>query len=279
MNQSMIAASVSMNGIQRKLDVIADNVANVNTKGYKRKTATFADVLTTVRQHDADYRLPGRATPMGYTIGYGSRLTSLNRDFTQGSLTQTGVDTDVALQGDAMFEIMTRDGATAWIREGSFQYNIDRASGEKILVTAHGDQVLNSEDLEIRIAPDKELQIDEAGRIFAVKNGEAPEALGSLKLVKAIKPEQLMQTDNNYYVLPPDMDRNTVVQVLNLTGGDRSDPNQPAIYVRQGMLEESNVSLIDEVNELIQAQRAYQLSARALTSGDAMWGLANSLRA
>lgn len=275
MNQTMISAAVSMNGLQRKLDIIADNVANLNTKGYKRKTASFADVLTNVQQHNDDFRQPGRVTPMGYTLGYGSMLTDLSRDMSQGSLQHTGVSTDVALQGNALFEVGTPTG-TAWMREGSFHYIIDE--DERILTSAEGHPVMSTNDTEIRIPAGYEMKIDEAGRVFGVKTGEPDEELGQIKVVRPLKPELLVQTENNLYVLPQGTDRNTIVETLNLTG-DRSDPNAPHVYVMQGMLEESNVSMVDEMADLIQAQRAYQLASRALMSGDAMWGLANSLRA
>ncbi|MCY9759540.1 flagellar hook-basal body protein [Paenibacillus alvei] len=274
MNQSMISAATSMNGIQRKLDIVADNMANLNTNGYKRKSATFADVLTNVRQHDKDYRQPGRVTPMGYTLGYGARLTAMGRDFSQGSLKQTGVSTDFALEGNALFEIGLTNGQSAWIREGAFHYTIDPASNEKVLVTAQGDKVLDKDGAEIRIAPDQEIQVNDKGQVFVTKNGivAIPNPIATLKVVKPISPELLTQTENNYYVMAPNMNRNAVVEDLDLT------ENQ-TVHVRQGMIEQSNVSLIDEMNDLIQAQRAYQMSARALTSGDAMWGLANNLRA
>jgi len=274
MNQSMISAAASMNGIQRKLDIVADNMANLNTNGYKRKSATFADVLTNIRQHDKDYRQPGRATPMGYTLGYGSYLTALSRDFTQGALKQTGVSTDFALEGNALFELELDNGQSAWIREGAFHYTIDPNTKEKVLVTAQGDKVLDKDGAEIRIGLDQEIQVNDKGQVFATKNGltVVPNPIATLKVVKPISPELLIQTENNYYVMAPNTNRNAIVEDLDLT------QNQ-AVHVRQGMIEQSNVSLIDEMNDLIQAQRAYQMSARALTSGDAMWGLANNLRA
>lgn len=275
MNQTMIAAAVSMNGFQQKLDIIADNVANVNTKGYKRKTASFADVLTNVQQHNEDFQQPGRVTPMGYTLGYGSMLTGLSRDMSQGSLQHTGVSTDVALQGNALFEVGTPTG-TAWMREGSFHYIID--GDERILTSAEGHPVMSANDTEIRIPAGYEMKIDEAGRVFGVKTGEPDEELGQMKVVRPLKPELLVQMENNLFVLPQGADRNTFVETLNLTG-DRSDPNAPHVNVMQGMLEESNVSMVDEMAELMQAQRAYQLASRALISGDAMSELANNLRA
>ncbi|UHA75684.1 flagellar hook-basal body protein [Paenibacillus sp. 481] len=274
MNQSMIAASVSMYGLQRKMDVIADNVANINTNGYKRKTASFADVLTNVRQHDQDYRQPGRATPLGYTMGYGSMLNDINRDFSQGELVTTNVGTDFAIEGNAMFEIETANGP-AWVREGNFQLSPDGT--ETVLTTKQGHRVLDTNNVEIRIRAGYDMQVDTAGRVYEVKSGQAPLLVGTIKVVKPQKPELLVQTENNYYVLPANVNRNIVVQDLDLVAA--TPGGMAPASVRQGMLEHSNVTLTDEMTDLIQAQRAYQMSARALTSGDSMWGLANNLRA
>ena len=90
MNNSMISAKVSMTAIQQRLDVISDNIANVNTAGYKSKQANFEDVLTRVQQQDDKYKQDGRSTPMGYNLGFGARLVNLTRDMSQGSMKETG---------------------------------------------------------------------------------------------------------------------------------------------------------------------------------------------
>ncbi|TVX89475.1 flagellar hook-basal body protein [Paenibacillus agilis] len=279
MNISMITASTAMNGLQNKLDVIADNVANVDTNGYKRKTATFADVMTNVLQQGDDFERPGRATPSGYTTGYGSRLNSIQRDFSLGELVSTGVDTDIALQGNGLFEVQTAEG-NAFVREGQFQLMPDERAGVApggILTTKQGHVVMGANDQPIRIRNGFELRIDSLGRVFEYNSAVGdPIQVGVLKIVEPTKPELLMQADDNLYVIPAGTPRETVVTTLNLT--NIPPDGMLPLTVRQGMLEKSNVSLTDEMADLIQAQRAYQMAARALSSGDSMWGLANSLR-
>ncbi|MGZ9586295.1 flagellar hook-basal body protein [Paenibacillus marinisediminis] len=275
MNQSMIAASVSMSGLQRKMDVISDNVANVDTRGYKRKTASFSEVLTTAQQQLPEFALPGRATPLGYTDGYGSRLTSVMRDFSQGSFVQTNLPTDLALEGNGLFEVRTPEGQ-AYVREGDFQLSPVNDE-EAMLTTRDGYPVMSTDGTDIRIRKSYQMKIDEAGRVFEVNlaKNETNE-VGNIKIVQPVKPELLQQIENNLYTVPQGIDINTVIQQLDLTNIP-ADGNVP-LTVRQGVLENSNVSLTDEMTELIQAQRAYQMASRALSSGDAMWGLANSIR-
>ena len=274
MNQSIIAASVSMSGLQQKLNVIAVNVANIDTAGYKRKTASFSDVLTTVQQQLSDFELPGRATPLGYTNGYGSRLSSVMRDFTQGSLVTSNLPTDLALEGNGLFEVTTPNGV-AYVREGDFQ--LSPVGEGAILTTRDGYPINTTDNGVIRIQDGFQMKIDTAGRVYEVNSAtNVTNLVGTIRIMQPIKPELLSQIENNLYVIPQGVNANAVVQQLDLT-------NIPAdgivpLTVRQGVLEKSNVSMSDEMADLIQAQRAYQMAARALSSGDAMWGLANSIR-
>ncbi len=116
MNSSMINAMVSMNGMQQKLDVLADNIANVNTVGYKRKEASFEDLLTNMKQQDAAFRQPVRLTPLGFNQGWGSRLTMVQPDLAQGPIQPTDNPYDIAIEGDALFEVQTGLRATEPIR-------------------------------------------------------------------------------------------------------------------------------------------------------------------
>ncbi|SMG45804.1 flagellar hook-basal body protein [Paenibacillus aquistagni] len=280
MNQSIITASVSMSGMQRKIDVISDNVANLDTYGYKRKTASFADVLTNVTGQHNHFEQPGRATPLGFTNAYGMRMTGTMRDFSMGEINPTDVPTDFALIGEGLFEVASPEG-TAFVREGNFQL-IPAEGGEALLATQFGAPVqgmLDGAPVDFRIDVKKgfQMQVDEQGRVFEVKSSTGEQYyLGSLRIVRPTKPELLLQVDDNRYVIPEGIDRNSVVQELNLTEA-AADGIVP-LKVRQGALETSNVSLIDEMSELIQAQRAYQMASRALSSADQMWGLANSIR-
>lgn len=281
MNNSMISAMVSMGGIQHKLDTISDNMANSNTIGYKSKKSSFEDLLTKVQSHEPGMKQAGRATPLGFTLGWGSRMSGITEDMTQGSLKTTDVPTDLALEGNALFEIALDDkGNRAWTRDGSFKLSLaENDASYGYLTTNQGQMVLKTDGTPIAIPNGYHMKIDATGLITAaMPDGSDPMGLGYIKVVEPKQPHLLKQTDNNLYVLPDGTAAaaaNTIVSAVNL-----ADPAnaKKGIAVRQGTLEQSNVNLADEMVDLMQVQRAYQLMARALTSSDTMMGLANNLR-
>lgn len=279
MNSSMITASVSMGALQQKLDMLADNLANTNTVGYKRKTAVFQDIMTSFNTQVQDFNRPGRRSPLGFTEGWGSRLSSIQIDHTQGVLQQTGNMTDIAVEGNGLFEVRTTaeiGSAPAYTRHGSFQL-ISTGAGERMLVTSAGNPVVATnggvEDF-IRVPAGYNLSIAADGTLSAVGNeGTAAINLGKMKLVQVVNPEFLQAIDDNMYGIPEGIDSNNVVRdVTELPEGESG------LAVRQGFIEQSNVSMADEMTDLMIVQRAYQLSARALSSSEQMMGMANNLR-
>ncbi|CAM3348359.1 flagellar hook-basal body protein [Paenibacillus lupini] len=274
MNSSMINASVSMNALQQKLDMLADNIANVNTVGYKRKEATFEDLLNNTRRQPEEFNQPGRLTSLNFNQGWGSRLSMIQPNLQQGTIKTTDKDTDLAIEGDALFEVMVNgDGDRAYTRSGSLQLTVD-ANGDTILATAEGYPVMAStaagegplvlpNGYQLRVNPDGTAQ-------GVAKDGSTIE-LGSIKLVQATRPSALTLVADNLYEIADGINVADVLQNVTPSGDN-------GIALRQGALEQSNVNLGDEMTELINVQRAYQLAARALTSSDTMMGLANSLR-
>ncbi|MBB3110527.1 flagellar basal-body rod protein FlgG [Paenibacillus phyllosphaerae] len=273
MNSSMINAMVSMNGLQQKLDLLADNIANVNTVGYKRKEASFEDLLTTMTQQPEDFSQPGRRSPLGFNQGWGSRLVSIQPDLSQGPLQQTDLPYDLAISGNALFEVITDDaGTTAYTRNGAFQATMD-ASGETILTTKEGYPVVGTDGDRIILPTNaKSVRIDEDGSIVSQSQAGEFETIGQVRLMQAQKPAMLTQVADNLYTIADGMNVGDVLTEVD--AGTDSD-----ITIRQGYLEQSNVDLTEEMTELTTVQRAYQLTARALTSSDTMMGLANNLRA
>ncbi|WHX48757.1 flagellar hook-basal body protein [Paenibacillus woosongensis] len=271
MNNSMISAMVSMNGIQQRLDMIADNMANVNTAGYKRKEAAFQDTLNSVMQQSSDFQLGGRATPLGLSMGFGSRMSELSVNFKQGTLKETGKMTDLAIEGNAMFQVLTRDGEIGFTRAGNFSVQPnpeDQAMG--YLVTSLGHPVLDEEGELIEVPTGSKLHIDGAGNIIAV-DGEVETEVGRIGLVTPLRPDALIQKDSSLFVLPPGVREGIIAATSDL-------PEEEQATIRQGVLENSNVDLANEMAEMLKVQRAYQLAARALTSSDTMMNLANNLR-
>ncbi|MFC4599717.1 flagellar hook-basal body protein [Cohnella hongkongensis] len=270
MNSSMITAAVSMGALQQRLDLLADNVANLNTVGYKRKTAVFEDILTSVNRQLEDFNQPGRKTPLGLVGGWGTKLVSIHTDMTQGSLQETGIMTDVAIEGNGLFEVRTADGARAFTRHGPFQLLPD-GEGERVLLTNTGQQVIGVGDEPVRVPNGYDLRIAEDGALTGVsEDGLETVDLGRLKLVELTNSDLLRALADNLFGIPADVDPGSVVR--ELADGD------VGIAVRQGFVEQSNVSMAEETSDLMMVQRAYQLSARALSSSEQMMGLANSLR-
>ncbi|MGO4110649.1 flagellar hook-basal body protein [Paenibacillus sp. YAF4_2] len=274
MNSSMINASVSMNALQQKLDMLADNIANVNTVGYKRKEATFEDLLNNTSKQPEAFNQPGRLTSLNFNQGWGSRLSMIQPNLQQGTIKTTDKDTDLAIEGDALLEVtVNANGDRAYTRSGALQLTVD-ANGDTILATAEGYPVTAStaagegplvlpNGYKLRVNPDGTAQ-------GVAKDGSTIE-LGSIKLVQATRPSGLTLVADNLYEIADGINVADVLQNVTPNGVN-------GIALRQGALEQSNVNLGDEMTDLINVQRAYQLAARALTSSDTMMGLANSLR-
>jgi flagellar basal-body rod protein FlgG len=278
-NNSMIIASASMGALQQKLDILADNMSNSNTVGYKRKTAVFEDIMASLIPHSEDFNQPGRRTPLGFTQGWGAKLTTMQTDLSQGVLQMTGNMTDVAIEGDGLFEVRTDgniNGPRAFTRHGPFQLMPD-INGDRVLVTNSGQKVVGDTDTGedfIRVPVGYNLNIGRDGTLTATGNeGTTPINLGKLKLVQVTNPELLQAITDNLYGIPSNINPNDVVRnIVPLPNGETG------ISVRQGFVEQSNVNIADEMTDLMIVQRAYQLSARALSSGEQMMGMANNLR-
>lgn len=291
MNHSMINSSVTLSALQQKLDILAANVANVNTAGYKRRDASFEDVLTNVRQQPAGFAQPGRMTPLGVVQGWGAKLGEVRMDLTQGSLKETGLSTDLAIEGNALFEVSKLEldedgnpvpgGMPVYTRAGTFQLVPHPAvPGEMVLVTQDGYLLRNANEDEdnpfITIPAGYDFQVNEYGQVFAY-NPNAPEdgaqARGRVKVMEVVRPQLLQAIGDNQFVIPAGMDADQVVR-----GANPSPGLETGIRIWQGMVEQSNVDLTTEMTELLMVQRAFQLNARALSSADTMMSLANRLR-
>lgn len=272
MNNSMISAMVSMGGIQQRLDMISDNIANLDTVGYKRKEATFEDTLTAVQQQISDLKLPGRVTPLGFNLGFGSNMAGVSINFERGSIKETGNSTDLAIEGNALFTVLTPEGEKAYTRAGDFHIQPDPADPDSAyLVTNQGYVVLNAEGDPVKVPAKSKLAIDDKGNIRATVGSTVTDA-GRIALMTPKRPDGLEQKDGNLFMLAPGAAENAVmVDTTTL-------PEKEQAHIRQGALEASNVSLTDSMTDMMQVQRAYQLSARALTSSERMMELANNLR-
>ncbi|PZE19381.1 flagellar hook-basal body protein [Paenibacillus xerothermodurans] len=275
MNNSLITASVSMHALQRKLDMLSNNIANINTAGYKRMDASFQDVLTSVKQQPMSFQQQGRLSPLGYNHGWGSRLVQAQMDMAQGSLAASDNPLDVAIEGNGLFEIASADGsAPVYTRDGSFDLRPDTDPTNMVLTTKDGGTVIGVNDDPIRIPVDHRIQIQSDGTILAFNDADktaAPVQAGQLKLMRVLRPQLLQPLGNNQYTLAGGIANPDVLQPA-------ANNAETPITVKQGFVEQSNVNLADEMTDLLQVQRAFQLNARAVTSSETMMGIANNLR-
>ncbi len=289
MNTSLYTSLVSMGALQQKLDIISKNVANVNTTGYKRREASFEDLLTTTINQQNEFQLNGRLTPPGLNRGHGIRVDEIQMMDEQGQFSRTDNTYDLAIEGNGFFEIEVAEdpvangqGATiaraGYTRDGSFQLTRSAENPNfNFLVTSQGRYVRDVNNQRIQLPYNAQnVKVDESGFISAqLPNGAILDKFTRVKIVRVLKPKMLEHVGDNLFVLP----RNTAVndpQFVRSLQMNRST-DEP-VLVRQGHLETSNVNLSNEMTELINTQRSFQLLSRSLTMSDNMMGLVNSLR-
>lgn len=258
MTQALWIAKTGLDAQQTRMAVTANNLANVNTAGFKRDRASFEDLLyQTVRQ-------PGGSTseqtqlPTGMQVGTGVRVAATSKNFTQGNLATTGNATDLAINGRGFFEVLMPDGTSAYTRDGSFQVN---AQGE--LVTNSGYPVQPGIQIP---SGTQSISIGADGTITAQIAGQAAGTqVGSLTLADFVNPSGLQAKGENLF-----------------TETGASGPAQQGApgttglgSIIQGSVEGSNVNVVEELVSMIETQRAYETNAKAISTVDQMLGYLN----
>ena len=255
MIRSLWIARTGLDAQQTQLDVIANNLANVSTNGYKRGRAVFEDLLyQTLRQ-------PGAASsqqttiPSGLMLGTGVRPISTERIFTQGSLTRTDNALDIAINGQGFFQIQMPDGTLAYTRDGAFQRD---STGQ--VVTSSGYPVspaitIPANALSVTISRDGIVSVTQPGTA-------APTQIGTIQLASFVNPGGLQSAGENLFV--------------ETASSGTPTPNTPGTngtgLLNQGYVETSNVNVAEELVSMIQTQRAYEMNSRAIQTSDAMLG-------
>lgn len=259
MFQSLWVAKTGLDAQQTRMTVTSNNLANVNTTGFKRGRASFEDLLY------QNVRQPGGASsqqtelPSGLTTGTGVRVVSTQKNFTQGNLLQTGNALDVAINGRGFFEVLLPDGSTAYTRDGSFQIN---AQGEMVTASGYtlqpGIQIPEGAQT-VSIGNDGTVSVQLAGQ------GQ-PIQIGNINITDFINPAGLQAKGENLFVE---------------TGA--SGPPQPSTpglnglgLLQQGALESSNVNVVEELVNMIETQRAYEMNAKAISTTDGMLAYLNN---
>ena len=259
MNQALWAAKTGLDAQQTRMSVISNNLANVNTTGFKQSRVVFEDLLYQNVRQAGGQTSQDTELPSGLMIGTGSRVVATEKSFSQGSVLSTGNGLDVMVDGRGFFQILTPDGNLAYTRDGSFQQN---AEGQ--LVTASGYVV----QAGITIPPNSQsITIGADGIVSVTQAGQAtPAQVGTLQIVDFINPVGLQPIGENLF-------RETASSGTPQPG----TPGQNGLgSVRQGALEGSNVNVVTELIGMIETQRAYEMNSKAISTNDQMMQYLNN---
>ena len=259
MINSLYIGATGMQAQQLNVDAIANNLANVNTTGYKKSRVSFEDLL--YRQVAPGTGLSGGMETATVAMGLGTFVASNAKSFLPGEIKQTESPLDFAIRGSGFFEVMLPDGTSAYTRHGAF-----RVTSEGLLGTQAGYPLRQ----QIQIPPEAlEVVVDAAGKVSArMPNERSLVELGQLELSTFTNPQGLDPIGENLYTAG------------QLAGQPRtSKPGEEGSgAVAQGYLESSNVKLAEEMVNLVLAQRAYELNAKIIQTSDEMLGISNNLR-
>lgn len=260
--QSLKIAATGMAAQQMRVDVISNNLANMSTTGYDARRAEFADLhYQQLSRPGTISAADGTVLPAGVQIGLGVRPTSVTVSPEQGTLSETGGDLDVAIDGDGYLEVTLPSGSAAYTRDGAL-----KLSADGLIVTSDGYPVAP----EITVPDDaREISINPEGEIYAYFDGQVDaELLGQLTLAGFSNEKGLEAIGSNLFLEsaasgPP----------LVATPGEDGLGT-----IRQGYLEDSSVDPVREITDLIQAQRGYELNAKVITAADEMLGATTQIR-
>ncbi|NLZ52879.1 MAG: flagellar basal-body rod protein FlgG [Thermoanaerobacteraceae bacterium] len=269
MMRALWSASSGMQAQQLNMDITSNNLANVNSVGFKKSRAEFKDLIyETLRRPESPDLLPGAAAPVGLQVGHGVRTSATTRDFTEGNLQPTENPLDVAIEGPGFFMVERPDGTLAFTRNGSFKLSLDGT--DRNLVTSDGFYVLGEDESYLTIPEEyTDISISSDGTITAVSEDGTIEELGRIGLVKFLNPEGLLAIGNSLFEA-------TEASGEYILKEDDQDPGFGTLL--QGFLENSNVKVVEEMVNLIIAQRAYEVNTKAVQASDEMLAQANNLR-
>ena len=259
MNQALWAAKTGLDAQQTRMAVVSNNLANVNTTGFKQGRAVFEDLLYQNVRQSGGQTSQDTQLPSGLNLGTGVRVVATEKLFTQGSILQTGNAMDVNISGRGFFQILLPDGSLAYTRDGSFQKN---AQGE--MVTASGYAVQPGITI-----PDgaQSITIGNDGVVSVLLAGQSsPSQVGSLQTVDFINPVGLQPMGENLY--------------LETASSGTAQSGTPGLNgfgsLLQGALEGSNVNVVSELISMIETQRAYEMNSKAISTNDQMMQYLNN---
>ena len=261
MSRALYTAATGMIAQQMNVDNIASNLANVNTTGYKKSKLEFQDLLYQQLRLAGATQAEGAQVPVELQIGYGTRPVATQRIFSQGTVISTNNPLDVSIDGEGFLQVSLPDGTTAYTRDGAL-----KKSSDGTIVTSDGYTLLP----EVTIPQD-------ATAINISSNGEV-----SVKIPGATELQQLGQLELARFVNPAGLKSMGRNLFLETEASGLANPGQPDAdgygKLSQGFLELSNVEVVDEMVNMIVAQRAYEINSRAIQTSEEMLANANSLK-
>ncbi len=261
MIRALWTAASGMQAQQTNMDVVANNLANVNTTGFKKSRADFQDLMYQNLKTTGAPSTGSTQIPSGIQIGLGSKTAAVTKLFTAGNINQTGSELDIAIEGDGFFQIQMPDGTTSYSRAGAFkkdsQGRVVNSDGYPLLP----EVVIPNNATRVTIGND--------GTVSVLQSGQAtPTSIGTIQLATFSNPAGLSSLGKNLY------------QVTDSSGAATTGtPGQNGIgTMSQGFLEMSNVSVMEEMVNMIVGQRAYEINSKAVQAADDMLQQANNLR-
>lgn len=261
MIKSLYTAATGMTAMSENVNVIANNLANVATTGYKRSVAEFQDLLYQTQRTPGTQTPQGSLVPTGIQIGLGTQMAGVAKNFKQGDLTQTGNELDVAIQGKGFYQITQADGTLAYTRSGSFKMD---NTGQ--IVTVDGEPLSPAVTIPFNATS---VTVSQSGAVSVVQPGSVtPNVVGQIELATFVNPAGLLSLGGNLY-------KESAASGTPQVG----QPGQQDIgTLNQGFTETSNVNVVEELTSMILAQRAYEMNSKAITTSDQMMQTANALK-
>jgi len=261
MMQSLYTSSTGMLGMQTQIDTTANNIANVNTIGFKKSRAEFADLMYRVQEYAGTSTSDTTKSPTGIEVGLGVRATAINKIFSEGSLKQTDNNLDVAITGKGFFKMELPDGTEVYSRNGAFKMDENgsmvNSDGYKLIP----EVVIPEDATNISIGSDGIVTVTQPGQPQATQ-------IGQILTTNFINPAGLHSMGDNLFI-----ETDSSGQPIDGTPGIDG-----LGVLRQGFVELSNVQLVVELTDLITGQRAYDANSKVITTSDEMLQTVNGLK-
>lgn len=254
MHNALYVSKTGLAAQDKQLTTISNNLANVSTVGFKRDRAVFEDLLYQNQRQPGAQETQETQLPSGLQLGTGARVVATQKEFTQGNLQVTEQSLDVAIDGPGFLQILQPDGTIAYTRNGQLQIN-----GEGQLVNADG--YLLEPAITIPEGMNKiTIGADGAVNVYAINNANQPQQVGDITLVDFINPSGLQAIGGNLFI--------ETVASGNPTQGTPGENGLGSL--KQGMLESSNVDIVEEMVNMITTQRAYEMNSKVVSTADQM---------